>query len=385
VGYVSTWFLSSSPHKTSHRAARVPELQLPADYALDIQLGLSSRGHYIGASGQIEDERIRSVGNRVFNDLVSAGFSQPYPWQLSLVNDNVVNAASSAGGQVYVYGGLVRLIGSNRGLWAAVLSHEVSHTGLRHQVRVYLQEAYYERMINYYRFEVANGNKSANYALAAYSIASAIAMKKMEREQEHEADERGMLLMAKAGYHPDYVFSLHHLLRFSTAEQSKFAAFFSSHPRWETRDQRDQREYADALTEFNRRWPDAETSPGGRPPVVAFIGRPSAMEDKARKGASIIIPLQCRNTREPVSVLIRFFDGQNPATTSDLNYQDPSGKLMRNTSYSCSETDTAPLTVQTPRSAAPRRKIKAQVLVMDARGNTLEQSARFDVSFPRAK
>src|SRR2546429_1932448 len=64
--------------------------------------------------------------------------------------------------------------------------------------------------------------------------------------------------------------SLHHILRATTGERSKFAAFFSTHPRWETRDQRDDRAYADALAEYGRSWPDPDASPGGKPPMVAF-------------------------------------------------------------------------------------------------------------------
>jgi hypothetical protein len=118
----------------------------------------------------------------------------------------------------------------------------------------------------------------------------------MEREQEHEADQKGMLIMARAGYHPDFVFALHHLLLADTGEQSKFGAFFSGHPRWETRDQRSDRVYGDALAEFNRLWPDAVTSPGGKPPVVAFVGKPEVTEDKQTGMADVRVPLYCRNS-----------------------------------------------------------------------------------------
>jgi predicted Zn-dependent protease len=65
-------------------------------------------------------------------------------------------------------------------------------------------------MIQYYRARVAAGDKSANWALAGFVIGSRIAFKKLERDQEHDADQQGMLMMARAGYHPDFVFALHH-------------------------------------------------------------------------------------------------------------------------------------------------------------------------------
>jgi predicted Zn-dependent protease len=63
-------------------------------------------------------------------------------WRLTLVNNNVVNAASTAGGKIYVHGGMLPLLGQNKGLWAAVLSHETAHTGRRHQVILYQRKVY---------------------------------------------------------------------------------------------------------------------------------------------------------------------------------------------------------------------------------------------------
>jgi hypothetical protein len=42
---------------------------------------------------------------------------------------------------------------------------------------------------------------SATWALLAFRVAAPVALKKLERDQEHEADVQGMLLMARAGYH----------------------------------------------------------------------------------------------------------------------------------------------------------------------------------------
>src|ERR1700733_13767324 len=222
------------------------DLQLPNDYDIDLQLAETSRPHVMGGSPEIVGTAANQIGDDVFQHLVSGGgFSQPYPWRLTLINNNVVNAASTAGGKIYVHGGMLPLLGQNKGLWAAVLSHETAHTGRRHQVILYQRRLYNQRMIQYYRARIAAGDKSANWGLIGFVAASSVALKKLERDQEHDADQQGMLLMARAGYHPDYVFALHHLLLMNTGEQSKFAAFFSDHPRWETHDQRDDKVYTD--------------------------------------------------------------------------------------------------------------------------------------------
>jgi len=253
------------------KPATVEEMQLPSDFGVDLQLANSSRPRMMNGATEIIGTSANVIGGSVFDTLVKAGFSQPYPWKLTLVNANIVNAGSTAGGQVYVYGGLINLLSSSKGLWAATLSHEVAHTGLRHQVKVFVQQLYNQLMVEYYQARARAGDNSANWGLIGFSVAAPLALKRIERDQEHSADQTGMMLMARAGYHPDFVFALHHLLRLHTGEQSKFAAFFSDHPRWETRDQRSERMYADALSEFNRLWPDPNSSPGGVPPPVAFL------------------------------------------------------------------------------------------------------------------
>jgi len=368
---------------SKRRSTGVDEMQLPADYSIDLQLAVNSRSSMMHSAAEITGTADNQIGDEVFGNLVRAGFSQPYPWKLTLVNDAGVNASSNAGGQVYVYGGMPKLLTGNRGLWAAVLSHEVAHTGLRHHVRVYLQQVYQQRMITYYRARIYAGDKGANWALLGFSIAAPIALKKMEREQEHTADQTGMLLMARAGYHPDFVFALHHLLRLNTGEQSKFAAFFSDHPRWETRDQRSERVYAEAMTEYNRLWPNPELSPGGTPPPVAFLGQVTSAENKREHTADISIPLSCRHQADPVYVEVVFLNNGTPIKTGDgqgdvLHYEQRT---------QCPDADGvgAPtvLHLTAAELSPPERKLDAAIFVLGADRKPLEASKTVKVVFPK--
>ena len=306
---------------------------------------------------------------------------------MTLVGNDIVNAASTAGGQVYADGGLARLIGEDKGLWAAVLSHEIMHTALRHQVRDYLERVYIAQQIQLYRLEIARGEKAANWALLAFSIAAPLALKKMEREQEHQADTMGIMLMARAGYHPDFVFALHHLLEAETGDQSRFAAFFSNHPRWATRDQRSEKAYADALRVYKSLWPDPAASPGGLPPVVAFLGQPIVSKDKQYRAADISLPLSCRNAHRPVAVFLTFSSKGAPVPSADPSLRDSHGNLMIRQEVKCSDKEsTLPIDVKIPSAAlAPgkRRRLKAQVTILDSSGDLIGRSKVLKVQVPK--
>ena len=387
--HIRSWALAVLSVAVSflHGTAFCQDPQLPNDYGIDLQLAETSRSFVMGGNLEITGTIANQIGDDVFQHLVSAGFNQPYPWRLTLVNSNVVNAASTAGGKIYVHGGMLPLLGQNKGLWAAVLSHETAHTGRRHQVMLYQRKLYNQRMIQYYRARIAAGDKSANWALIGFVAASGIALKKLEREQEHDADQQGMLLMARAGYHPDYVFALHHLLLMKTGEQSKFAAFFSDHPRWETRDQRDDKVYTDALAEYNHLWPDPLASPGGRAPVVVFLGQATSMEDKKTDTADVTLPMYCRNSDEPVDLMLAFQKDNHPVKAADPQFADKDGNLAFQEKADClQKNETIPITLHIPSTAVSDkdRSITAAAFI-GSNGALIAETKAFDVHFPKAK
>ncbi len=349
---------------------------LPVDFALDLQLGYGGRGNKLMGASETSPTPMEED---VFSNLVAAGFREPVPWRLTVVNDTVVNASSTAGGQVFLYGGLNQLVGNSRGLTAAVLSHEVAHTGLRHQVRTYLLEVRQQRLRSYYQARARAGDNSANWALIAFNIAAPLALTKTEREEEHQADSAGMLIMARAGYHPDFVFALHHLLLLHTGEQSKFAAFFSDHPRWETRDQRSAREYTDALAEFNRFWPNAASSPGGSPLAIAFVGDPASSEDKTSGQARVHVPLTCRNG-DLIVLLNLSKDGRSVETIA----RDPSA-FQQDVSCDKESDQVLEFSVLATAVAPSERKLKGSILVFTPEKQFFAVSKSFHVYLPKPK
>lgn len=373
-----------------HKPKLNEDVPLPADFALDYQLGLAERSRIRGSSALLQNTAYNEAGTAVFTKLVQnpsvASLGLPYRWNFTIIDDGSVNAHSLPDGEVSVGSGLAKLIGTNRGLWSAVLSHETAHTARRHAVRKYLYSVYIAQQIQYYEARARAGDNSANWSLLALRIAAPIAAAKLSRNLEHDADIQGMMLMAREGYHPDYVFSLHHLLRAATGEQSKFAAFFSTHPRWETRDQRDDRAYADALAEYNRQWPDADASPGGRPPLVAFVGKPSGRENKQTNTADLSLPIYCRNATRPLQFVMTFRKDKRLIQTSDEQFRKENGELIFRQNFTCSEkTEATPIIVQLPATLVSKddRKVEALVYVYSNDGAFLEEYKPFPVHFPK--
>jgi hypothetical protein len=388
---LTTLFLPQAAHAQKHRKPKLAEdVNLPADFALDYQLGLTERGKIRGTNALLENTAYNEAGGTVFTKLVQnpsvAALGLPYRWNFTIVDDGSVNAHSLPDGEVSVGSGLAKLIGTSPGLWSAVLSHETAHTARRHAVRQYLYRVYVAQQIQYYEARVRAGDSSANWSIIGLRIAAPIAAAKLSRNLEHDADIQGMMLMAREGYHPDYVFALHHLLRATTGEQSRFGAFFSTHPRWETRDQRDDRAYADALGEYNGLWPEPDASPGGKPPLVAFVGKPSAQQNKHTKTADLSLPIYCRNAIDSLQFVIGFRKDNRSIQAVDAEHRNDRGEMVFRQDFQCSEkTEAAPIVVQLPATLVSKddRKLKAFVSVYSPEGAFLEEFKPVDVHFPK--
>ena len=117
---------------------------------------------------------------------------------------------------------------------------------------------------------------------------------------ELEADIEGLMIMARAGYHPDFVPALHHLLQ---ARASSTASIYSMHPGWDTRDRQAQRFYATASIDFDRRWPDRYASPGGNPPTLVFAEEPTVRKNGGNDW-EVQVPKRCQNLVGAVEVVL---------------------------------------------------------------------------------
>src|SRR5713226_503082 len=96
------------------------DIDLPAEYALDLQLGIAQRSKIVGSHSLVEGTPWNNVSSQVMqsflDDPAVASLGLPYHWTLEIVNDDFVNAFSTAGGNVGVHSGLAKLMGNDPGL-----------------------------------------------------------------------------------------------------------------------------------------------------------------------------------------------------------------------------------------------------------------------------
>jgi predicted Zn-dependent protease len=148
-----------------------------------------------------------------------------WKWQFNVQKTDELNAYCMPGGRIMVYSGLIDKLDLSDAELATVLAHEVAHA-LREHTRERVSRAYAQQLV------LAGAAAATGASEGATDIANMVGQVTFQlpfsREQESEADQIGLELMARAGYDPHAALTLWN--KMSAAEQTGTPKFLSTHP-----------------------------------------------------------------------------------------------------------------------------------------------------------
>ncbi|WP_096622388.1 M48 family metallopeptidase [Calothrix sp. NIES-3974] len=159
------------------------------------------------------NEYVRQIGQR----LVSQSERPDYPFTFQVVDNNTINAFATTGGFVYLHSGLIKSV-ENEAELASVLGHEIGHITGRHLIGQLRQRA------------IASGVASAAGIdrNTAVSLGVELALNlPRSRQDEFDADRRGLRMLSKAGYAQSAMISFMQTLQ---RRSPSIPAFLSTHP-----------------------------------------------------------------------------------------------------------------------------------------------------------
>jgi predicted Zn-dependent protease len=127
-----------------------------------------------------------------------------FDWEFHVLKDQQVNAFCLPGGKIGVFTGLLRLVGDNDAMLAAVLGHEVAHALAHHANERITRQAMHEHAIKAATGSMGGLDPEKHRLLMAILIGGSKTYElAYDRQQESEADHIGLFLMTFAGYDPD--------------------------------------------------------------------------------------------------------------------------------------------------------------------------------------
>lgn len=183
----------------------------------EVQLGKQINQELVSSKVRIyRNQDVNRYVDAIGQQLAASSDRPDIPYTFQVVDDENINAFATMGGFVYVNTGLLKLA-DNEAELASVIAHEIGHIASRHAVEQMRQTA------------IAGGVASAAglNRNAAVQIGVDLALRRPNsRQDELEADQRGLKTLGGAGYAQSAMISFMGKLLDSPSVPS----FLSTHP-----------------------------------------------------------------------------------------------------------------------------------------------------------
>jgi predicted Zn-dependent protease len=179
------------------------------------------------------NEAVTRVGTRI----VGVADTPQYNWDFKVLKDDEqINAFALPGGKVGVYTGILPVAVNDAGL-ATVMAHEVAHVAARHGGERVSTDVLAQ--IGAVGVSAALGGSDpwvSEAVMQAYGIGVTVGgILPFSRTQEAEADQIGLIYMAKAGYDPREAIAFWERMDAAVKGKPQPPEFLSTHPGYGTR------------------------------------------------------------------------------------------------------------------------------------------------------
>lgn len=166
----------------------------------EIKLGGNLISGLLGAAPLVDNPDLQRYVNDVGFWVASQSSRKGLPWRFAVIDSPGINAFAAPGGYVVITLGLYSLL-ENEAQLAGVLAHEISHVVKRHHLKA-LQKTMKRSMWGKVgvraladKGDQKKLDKVVNAGVQLYASG-------LDRDLEFNADNRGVVLAARAGYDP---------------------------------------------------------------------------------------------------------------------------------------------------------------------------------------
>jgi predicted Zn-dependent protease len=199
----------------------------------EVALGDKAAKEVEQTMGLVRDPRILEYVRAIAGRLAQAAQPGEVRWNVNVADDTEPNAFAAPGGWVYVTRGLLPYVNSEDEL-AGVLGHEMAHVLERHSARAASAATPFAVLFGVPAAILGTVSPTLGGIVGGTGrLASGAVLASYSRDQEHDADTRGIALAARSGWKPEALATFLHTLDGVEAlagGDPNRTGFFSSHP-----------------------------------------------------------------------------------------------------------------------------------------------------------
>jgi len=196
-----------------------------------------------------EYETVTEVTERI---VTAAEEHKPeFEWEVTLVRDPQANAFCLPGGKMVVYTGILGPARTDAGL-ATVLGHEVAHAVAEHGAERIFRRQLTDTAVQFAAGAFAEDPAQFRQIAGLLGAGAQVGLSlPWSREQESEADQIGLIYMARAGYDPREAVTFWQRMEEASGGGARPPEYLSTHPESTTRIEQIEGWLPQALEEYD--------------------------------------------------------------------------------------------------------------------------------------
>lgn len=196
----------------------------------EAEIGNGLAAGLMGAAPLVRDEALQRYVNRVGRWLARHAEQPDLDWRFGVIDNPGYNAFAMPGGTILITEGLYRSLRDESEL-AGVLAHEIAHVLQKHQVKA-IKKAAGKELVGMLADEVAanKGTGQAYLANKLFGTGMEVMARGLDKRDEYEADQMGVVIAARAGYNPYGLVGVLQTLDAISPKDGRVSLMFSTHP-----------------------------------------------------------------------------------------------------------------------------------------------------------
>lgn len=219
--------LQQTVQMASSTLQKVQQANKPVSEDEEVKLGQGIAATLLGAAPLLADRRAQIYVNNVGRWLSLHTDRPNLPWQFGVLESSDLNAFATPGGTIFVTKGLLQHL-NNESELAGVLAHEIVHVLSKHHLAA-LQKSSNMNIASDLAGQVlqTQNNPLLNKAIKA---GSEVYARGLDKNDEFEADRKGIIIALRSGYDPYGLPAVLQMLDAANAQDSSLALMFKTHP-----------------------------------------------------------------------------------------------------------------------------------------------------------
>lgn len=198
------------------------------DTEQEVEMGGNLISGLLGAAPLVKDEKLQQYVNDVGYWVASRSSRGDLPWTFGVIDSDGINAFAAPGGYIVITRGLFNLL-ENEAQLAGVLAHEISHVVKKHHLEA-LQKVMKREFWTGLAVTAVDNNEDRKKLGKLVNAGVQLYATGLDREYEYEADLRGVVLAARAGYDPFALLDVLTTIDSINPESAELLVMMKTHP-----------------------------------------------------------------------------------------------------------------------------------------------------------